>query len=274
MGNIDDTNDAVWYGLHNDDNDYNGWKDVLKEDQYKVVKTDDGSFAKIDLENHTIYTQVRWIVRYRTNTEESETVTISSDWSAPACVGKDAAKTGPLKPGDIDAQVISDLRYTGEQFNNYPVIGFMPTEDNKLTSQLAQVNGTQGGIFLETEARVSGKNDWVQLQGDFTIKTGEMTIALQNLAEAEGKIEKDTPSSGRAITVHRTEKVRSRFIQSIPKYSPSVRRTCRQSPMIIRKHQKKYPPIFQKKERMKPPNARFAASVLIRWEFAYLSSLR
>ena len=198
MGNIDDTNDAVWYGLHNDDNDYNGWKEVLKEDQYKVVKTDDGSFAKIDLENHTIYTQVRWIVRYRTNTEESETVTISSDWSAPACVGKDAAKTGPLKPGDIDAQVISDLRYTGEQFNNYPVIGFMPTEDNKLTSQLAQVNGTQGGIFLETEARVSGKNDWVQLQGDFTIKTGEMTIALQNLAEAEGKIEKDTPIELRA----------------------------------------------------------------------------
>ena len=78
MGNIDDKEDGVWYGRHSDSEDYDGWKDVLKEDQYDVVKGDGESHAKIDLTKHTIYTRVRWLVIART---EEKDIPVVSDWS-------------------------------------------------------------------------------------------------------------------------------------------------------------------------------------------------
>lgn len=196
MGNISDPEDAAWYGIHDGDVDYPGWKDVLKDDQYDVVENDDGSTAKIDLTKHTIYVRVRWLVTCRPS--EGEDIKIGSDWSEIASVGKDAENVEPLKAGDIDAPVISDLKYTDEEFNGYPVIAFKLKVDDKLEKQLAQATGTLGTVWLETEARLAGKEEWVGLQGDFTIKSGDMSFALQPLAEAEGKIEKDTPIELRA----------------------------------------------------------------------------
>lgn len=196
MGNIDDPEDRTWYGQHDGDADYDGWKDVLKEDQYEIVKGDGESYAKIDLTEHTIYTRVRWLVTLRTL--EGEDIHIPSEWSEIASVGKDAETLEPLKPGDIAPPVISDLKYTDKDYNGYPVISFKLDVSDELKAQLAQAAGTQGSIWLCTETRVQGKDEWAELQGDWVIKSGDMELELQNLAEMEGGIEKDTPIELRA----------------------------------------------------------------------------
>ncbi|MBR6106734.1 MAG: hypothetical protein IKQ39_01870 [Oscillospiraceae bacterium] len=196
MGNIDDPEDWAWHGSHTDSEDIPGWKDVLKEGQYKVVKGDDESYAVIDLTEHTIYARVRWLVTCRPL--EGDDLYVTSEWSEPAAIGKDAVQTEALKPGDVAAPVISDLVYTDEEFNDYPVIAFRLAVDDTLEKQLAQVSGTQGTLWMEVEARKQGSDEWVGLQGDWMIKAGDMEIGLQNLAEAEGSIEKDTPIELRA----------------------------------------------------------------------------
>ena len=196
MGNIDDPEDTRWYGHHEGSDDYKGWGDVLKPDQYTKVKNEDETNAKLDLENHTIYARVRWLVTLRPLDGNDRYVT--SDWSDVAAIGKDAVKAEPLKQGDIAAPVISDLKYTDEDFNGFPVIAFKLDVDDKLAAQAAQVSGTQGGISLEVEARVAGTEEWISLQGDWIIKAGDMTAALQALAEKEQSVKKDTPIELRA----------------------------------------------------------------------------
>jgi len=193
MGNIDDPEDKSWYGDHAD-SDYDGWKDVLKEDQYEIVSDEYGSYPKIDFTKHTLYVRVRWLV-----TARDMDLDTASDWSEIAAVGKDAERAEPVKEGELAAPVISDLRYIEETFNGYPMIAFKLDVSDTLAKQVAQLTGTQGGISLETEARVQGSSEWTSLQGDWTIKSGELNVALQNLAEAEGgAIEADTPIELRA----------------------------------------------------------------------------
>ena len=196
MGNIDDPEDRVWYGSHEGGDDYSGWKDVLKEDQYDIIKGEDESRAKIDLDKHTIYARVRWLVTVRPL--EGDDIHIPSEWSEVAAIGKDAVKAEPLKEGDVAAPVISDLRYNGEEFNGYPVVAFKLAVDETLAKQVAQVSGTQGGISLEVEAKVQGSDEWVGLQGDWIVKAGEMTSALLQLAEKEKDVKEGTPIELRA----------------------------------------------------------------------------
>ncbi len=196
FGDINDPEDKTWYGDHRDA-DYDGWKDVLKDGQYDVVKDGGNSYAVIDLSKHTIYTRVRWLVSV-TKTGSEEYTRITSDWSQTAAVGKDARKSEAIKPGEIAAPAVKDLRVTKEEGSQYPQVTFRLDVDDKLSAQLAQATGTQGVIRLETEARVMGKENWTALQGDFTIKSGDMKADLQALAQAEGEISKDTPIEFRA----------------------------------------------------------------------------
>ncbi len=198
MGNIDDTEDHTWYGCHEGGNDYDGWKDVLKEDQYDILTDEDGSYAKIDFTEHTVYTRVRFLVTCRTLGDETQDILIGSEWSKTAAVGKDAAEVKPLEPGDIAAPVISDLKYTEEESSGSPVISFKLDVSEELSAQLSQVTGTSGAIRLITEAKLADKENWTELQGDFSIKAGDMQIGLHNLEEVEGRIEVDTPIQLRA----------------------------------------------------------------------------
>lgn len=196
MGNINDPEDRTWYGDHTDA-DYDGWKDVLKEDQYAVVDDGEGgSYAKIDLTSHTVYTRVRWLVSVYPL--EGELFRVASDWSETAAVGKEGTQVEALKEGDIAPPKISGLKYTDEEFNGYPVISVKLDVDDTLSSQLAQVSGTSGTIWYECEARVQGSEEWVALQGDLAIRSGEMKIDLQALAETAGEVAKGTPIEFRA----------------------------------------------------------------------------
>lgn len=196
MGNADDPEDSRWYGRHQDSDDYNGWKDVLKEDQYELVDTGDEKNAKLDLEDHTIYARVRWIVTCRPL--DGDDIKVTSEWSEPAAIGKGAETAEPLKEGDIAPPAISDLRYMEEEFNGFPVISIKLDVIPELAKQIAQVKGTSGDIRLLVEARLQGTEEWTELQGDVWIKSGELTFALLNLAVAEKKIEKDAPIELRA----------------------------------------------------------------------------
>ena len=196
MGNIEDPEDWTWHGRHEDGEDIDGWKDVLKEDQYEVIKGEDESHAKIDLTNHTIYVRMRYLVTARTSEEDLK---IASDWSETAAVGKDGDSVDKLKEGDLSAPVISDLRMTDEDFNGYHVIAFkidIPDELSKADASLKARD--EGYISIEVSARIPDKTDWVELQGDFTLKSGELKYGLQNLAEVAEDVSKDTPIELRA----------------------------------------------------------------------------
>ena len=197
MGNIDDPEDAFWFS-NQEGVGPTGWSTVLKEGQYEAFQTDDGHTAKIDFTKHTLYTRVRWLVTSHRFEADDSKVTVS-DWSEVAAVGKDAQQKELLKPGDVAAPVVSNLRYTDKEFNDQPVIAFTLTVDDTLSKQLAQASGTQGSIWLETEAKVQGMSEWYGLQGDWTIKTGEMEMKLIGMEEAAGgRIEPGTPIQFRA----------------------------------------------------------------------------
>ena len=197
MGNIADTGDAAWYGRHEDGDDYTGWKDVLKEGQYRIVDTDDGGqHAQLDFANHTVNVRMRWLVTVHKAGElaegDSGEIRIGSDWSPVAAVGKDAAPVVSVKAGDLAAPVIRDLHYTDEEFNTYPVVAFSLDVPDSVTNTLINTQAAGGGISLHTEARVAG-GEWVELQGDWTLKSGEIKIKLQMLAEQQQNVAKDTP---------------------------------------------------------------------------------
>ena len=197
MGDISDPEATSWYGDHENAN-YDGWKDVLPEGCYTIAKNDDESYAKFDFENHTIYVRMRFLVTIRT---EEDDLKIPSDWSNVAAVGKAGAKTVVLKPGDIAAPKISNLHMTDKEFNGFPIVAFsieVPDELAAANTSLRADYNHGGYIDILVEARVPGKSDWVGLQGDWELTSGEMEFALQNLAEVMGKVEKDTPIELRA----------------------------------------------------------------------------
>ncbi|MBR4341104.1 MAG: hypothetical protein IKP88_00075 [Lachnospiraceae bacterium] len=197
MGNISDPEDVTWYGDHENAN-YDGWKDVLPEGCYTIVKDDDGSYAKFDFENHTIYVRMRFLVTIRTDEED---IKVSSDWSNIAAVGKEGEKSIVLKPGDIAAPKINNFHMTTEDFNGFPVIAFNIVVPDELVAANTKFHADYnhyGNITIEVETRIPGKSDWVQLQGDWELSSGELKYALQNLVEAVGKVDKDTPIELRA----------------------------------------------------------------------------
>ena len=203
MGNAADPENATWYGVHDEGIDIPGWADVLKEGQYELIEDEDNEkYAKIDLTEHTIYFRVRYAVTVwttETARRPSENVVVVSDWSKTAAVGKDAAALEPVKPGEVAAPVISDLKpVEGAEFNNWPVYSFKLDVDDTLNEQLTRTQSLDGLIWLEVFARVKGTTEWVGLQGDWEVKAGNMEVALQNIMESPDLITINTPIELRA----------------------------------------------------------------------------
>lgn len=230
-GDIENPDYTDWNGIHNDDADIDGWKDVLKEDQYDVIEEPDGTkTAKIDLSKHTVYTRVRWLVTCRP-IDGSGDKKVASEWSKTAAIGKDAQETfEPLKAEDLKAPVVKDLKITDEEFNTFPVISFILEVPDELTAALTKIKALTGqgagNIWIQTEARVQGKDEWVTLQGDWEIKAGENRMALQALAEHEGEITKETPIEIRCCYIcdqNGYEEIRSDYSEILTFGSPDMK---------------------------------------------------
>ena len=171
---------AVWLGTETTP----GLKDQLKEDQYTLVPAGDepGEYKLlIDYTQHTAYVRVRYGITVRDMKDNSQH--IFSDWSEIASYGKDAKVFTPYTKESLAPPVITGLDYYPDEFNSYPQIACTLEVPEELAKNLTTIQANGGGISIEWEAKLLGTDDWVGLQGDWLIKSGQQVIALQNLAE-------------------------------------------------------------------------------------------
>ena len=178
-----DDKDPLWYGGET----YTGWKDALGEGTYKVRTDDDGNqYAVFDWEGHKIYVRMRYFVTYSLMDDPDEIgrQTLASDWTEPVLV---QTSFEPMTKEELTAPDISGLRMCEEEeFNDYPVFSVMLNVPQELADAIARVasNYEYGGLTtLQIQARVKNNEEWVDLQGDIWINTGEMKFYMQNLYE-------------------------------------------------------------------------------------------
>lgn len=180
-------NDERWYG--NPETGTPGVRDQLRPDQYTY--DEENEELRIDFTQHTMYFRARFVVTVRTESDEVTDDYFFSDWSETVAWGKDAAST-EIDLSAIKAPVVTGLRMTDDEFNGAPIVAFTLTVPDELSRNLTLLEAKGGTVWIEVEARLNKEGaEWVELQGDWTVKPGEMTAALQNLAEHEGGIEQD-----------------------------------------------------------------------------------
>ncbi|MBQ6678112.1 MAG: S-layer homology domain-containing protein [Clostridia bacterium] len=157
-----------------------GLRDQLKEGQYEI--TEDG--LVIDWDEHTAYVRVRYVVigQYW-NDEGMFEDFYYSDWSDPASYGKDAVRWEPPTEDDVPVPVISNFRMTDEEFNDWPVIAYTLDVPEDFLTLVSEVTGHGGYAYVETFCRELGKGgEWISLQGDRTIRSGENKWDLISLS--------------------------------------------------------------------------------------------
>ena len=178
-GNPLDPEDTAWNGTEYEGGYRSpGMKDVLKEGQYTIKEGDPGDgYISIDYSEHTMYARMRYYVTIRhADSDENDCIDtfLFSDWSETAAYGKDAPQWIPPNETTLEAPDISNLFETGEEFNDYPIVGYDLALSDKLNKDVTEVTSHGGGISIETEARVKGTKNWIRLQGDWEPKSGKM----------------------------------------------------------------------------------------------------
>ena len=180
-------NDDRWNG--NPETHTPGVKDQLRPEQYDYSEEEDT--VRIDYTKHTMFFRARFVVTVRVDGEPDRYY--FSDWSNITSVGKESEVFEPLTKADLEAPVITGLRMTDMEFNDNPVVAFTLTVPEKLMENATKLEAFGGGITIETWARVKGDAEFVELQGDWIIKAGEMEAALFSLAnEARPNVPKDS----------------------------------------------------------------------------------
>ena len=201
IGNVTETVNDVWIlrGVPNDDRlngnpetGLIGLKDQLRPDQFTYDYENEELY--IDFTKHTVYVRARFVFVARKTGVEGEQYYFSP-WSDTASCGKDAEAYIPIKPGDIAAPEITDLHMTDKEFNGNPVVAFTLTVPDALAKMGVDASAHGGYIYIETEARVKGDTEWVNMSNtDRDIKPGEMECALLTLLSDEHpSIDKNTP---------------------------------------------------------------------------------
>ena len=193
-GNPDDPDDTRWNGEDFEGGVHrNGMKDVLKEGQYEIKRTEDEAYITIDYNEHTLYARMRYYVTVWDTDGSGNPVTryLFSDWSDAASFGKDVNQWRPYTEDEIPAPVISDGYMTGEEFNDYPIVNYKLTVPEDLAEKFTKINGFGGYARVYVEARIKGSNQWLERQGDSDPKS-EMGFDVLALAGDGKPIYKDT----------------------------------------------------------------------------------
>lgn len=169
----------------NPDEGIPGIKDQMYDTQYTYEYDEEAEeyVFRIDYSEHTVYFRMRFLFTAVHDGGENEY--FYSDWSNVASVGKDAEVFEPLTQDDLPAPVITGLRMTDEEFNDNPVVAYTLTVPDELATNVAKLEAFGGRIWIYTQARVQGDTEWVDLQGDWIVKAGEMKSDLFNLVSDE-----------------------------------------------------------------------------------------
>ena len=158
-----------------------GIKDQLRPEQYTYDTENEE--LKIDFTKHTIYARARFVLLEMKTGSDGFEVSGYSDWSETVGSGKDAVSSGALTAADLPAPDITDLHMTDKDFNGNPVAAFTLTVPDDLTAKAVAVTSKGGTVRVETEARVKGDTDWIEMGNtDTEIRTGELECALLHLA--------------------------------------------------------------------------------------------
>lgn len=191
-----------------------GVKSQLKDDQYTLEVTDaeaNERMIKIDWTQHTLYCRVRWAVTcdWIADNGEITRLPVFSEWSETASYGKGVEAFKPYSAESLAAPVIKDLRYYEEEFNGYPQIACKLEVPEELSRNLTAIQANGGFITVYWEGRIPG-GEWVELQGDFTVTSGEAVIALQNLATSIIEKNKENGVSTAEVVVKKDSPVELR----------------------------------------------------------------
>ena len=176
-------NDDRWNG--NPDTHTPGVKEQLNPDQYSFdYENDVGPF--IDYTKHTAYLRSRFVITTRT-WDEAEDKYYYSDWSETAAYGRDAEAV-TFDESTMEAPTITNLRLADYDFNGYPVVLLTLTVTDAIAKNITALNALGGDIWVQFEGRVKGDLNWAALDGDGTVRSGEVEVKLQRLAEERGGI--------------------------------------------------------------------------------------
>ncbi len=175
LGNPDDSLDIDWYGTDT----AQGWNAMLSEGQYIPVEGSPG--VCLDLEQHTVYARVRWIVRMIENVDDDTFIhSIVSDWSPIASIGRDADAYTPYTAETMPVPDISELAVSAEKLNGIPVVSFVLNVPDKLANDFAVIDYAGGSVVLTAEARV-GDGEWKSVQLEkLWVENGRLNAYLVN----------------------------------------------------------------------------------------------
>ena len=170
-----------------------GLKDQLREGQYTYEVEEEGydPVLRIDFTEHTMYFRARLytVLTYEDGEGVERQSCIFSDWSDTCGYGKDIAKIEPLKPGEVDAPVITNLVNLGIlDEDDCPTVAFTLTVPDKLAEQAANQSALGRSLYIEIWARVKGDTEWAEVQGDRDITAGQHKAWLYALQTEERPI--------------------------------------------------------------------------------------
>lgn len=175
-----------------------GLKNQLQEGQYEIKDMDGAKKVTIDYTKHTVYARARWC--FVTIQTDGSRTAIFSDWSETAGYGKDVNPyKNPYSEKNIPRPDISNLQFSDQDFNDYPVVTYDLKVSDELSKNITDIIGHRGSFYIETYAKPYGAADWTALQGDREIKPGNIEIALAGLVNEDSTpITKETPIEFRA----------------------------------------------------------------------------
>ncbi len=161
-----------------------GVKDQLRPEQYTYDYENEELI--IDFTEHTAYARARFVLTGLRIDEDGWKLLGVSPWSKAASAGKNGDKYVTVTANDLPAPVISGLYMTDRQFNDNPIVAFTLTVPDNLAELSTKVTARGGVVWVLTEARVKGDEDWTDMgNSDTEIRTGELECALLHLVSDE-----------------------------------------------------------------------------------------
>ncbi len=163
-------NDDRWNG--NPETKTPGVKDQLNPDQYTYDVEEEA--LHIDFTKHTAYFRARLIVTTYTSTVDNGYKFYYSDWSETCGYGKDIKAFEPITEKDLPKPEISELRLIEPASDgDTPCAGYKLAVTDEFITKVTDIHANGGYVYIETEARLKGDENWIPLNGERDIKPGE-----------------------------------------------------------------------------------------------------